>query len=71
MNSIIPADTSPDGVEAVVKPEPTEDALPRTKTRERTQSHELHIYTQEELGRFKKKELVADTELLDGIYNFT
>ena len=36
------------------------------KSRARTPSHELHTYTEDELATFKKRELLADTELLDG-----
>ncbi len=36
------------------------------KSRARTPSHELHSYTEQELGTFKKRELLADAELLDG-----
>lgn len=32
----------------------------------RTTSYELHIYSAEELAAFKKREMVADAELLDG-----
>ena len=40
-------------------------------TRAREQSLELHIYTVEELSRFKKKELLADVTYLEGnLYPF-
>ena len=48
-----------------VKSEPTEDTIDR-QTRERTPSNELHIYSVEELSAFRKRELIADAELLDG-----
>jgi structural maintenance of chromosome 4 len=38
----------------------------KTDARERTPSYELHIYNVEELSKFKKREMVADAELLDG-----
>ena len=53
--------------EKVVKPEPTEATIPPPKKRARTPSYELHIYSVEELSRFKKKELLADVSLLDGV----
>ena len=52
--------------ENVVKPEPNDEAVPPPKKRARTPSYELHIYSVEELSRFKKKELLADVTLLDG-----
>jgi structural maintenance of chromosome 4 len=56
-----------EGSEAqVVKPEPIDPSLPTGKVK--TPSYELHIYTEEELSRLKKKEMVADTELLDGAH---
>ncbi|EJC98646.1 uncharacterized protein FOMMEDRAFT_95979, partial [Fomitiporia mediterranea MF3/22] len=51
--------------EKIVKPEPTEETVPPPKKRARTPSFELHIYSVEELSRFKKKELLADVSLLD------
>ena len=36
------------------------------KSRARTPSHELRTYTEDELATFKRRELLADTELLDG-----
>lgn len=38
------------------------------KSRARTPSHELHSYSEQELGTFKKRELLADAELLDGAF---
>ncbi|KAI0334017.1 RecF/RecN/SMC protein [Cubamyces sp. BRFM 1775] len=35
------------------------------KSRARTPSHELRTYTEDELATFKRRELLADTELLD------
>ena len=52
-------------IEGEVKPEP--GAEPKRKTRQHTPSYELHIYSEDELATFKKREMVADTELLDGI----
>jgi structural maintenance of chromosome 4 len=58
----------PEGDEVKVKAEIDEVPVPKAgQARERTPSHELHMYTQEELSRFRKKELVADAELLDGV----
>ncbi|KAL5519615.1 SMC4 [Sanghuangporus vaninii] len=51
--------------EKIVKPEPVEATIPPLKKRARTPSYELHIYSVEELSRFKKKELLADVSLLD------
>ena len=39
-----------------------------TKAAARTPLHELHIYNVEELSRLEKRELIADAELLDGVY---
>ncbi|KAL0952089.1 hypothetical protein HGRIS_008725 [Hohenbuehelia grisea] len=52
-------------LEGDVKEDP--DAEPRVKAekRARTPSHELHVYTEEELAQFKKRELTADTEVLE------
>ncbi|CDO73402.1 hypothetical protein BN946_scf185013.g36 [Trametes cinnabarina] len=49
-----------DDGEAPVKKEPV-----AKKPRARTPSSELHVYTEQELATFKKRELVADVELLD------
>ncbi|PCH34299.1 RecF/RecN/SMC protein [Wolfiporia cocos MD-104 SS10] len=38
---------------------------PKHKARARTPSYELHVYTAEELAGFRKRELIADAELLD------
>ncbi|TFK70065.1 hypothetical protein BDN72DRAFT_839506 [Pluteus cervinus] len=55
--------TAPDGDgEPQVKAEPGQ--RPKVK-RERTPSHELHIYSEQELSKFRKRELLADKELLD------
>ena len=55
-----------------VKAEPTEEQLPapRKEKRERTPSSELHIYSNEELAQFRKKELLADVALLDGSFPY-
>ncbi|KAF8633608.1 hypothetical protein AX15_001396 [Amanita polypyramis BW_CC] len=51
-------------MEPKIKPDP--DAEPNEKPkRERTPSDELHIYSAEALSKFKKRELIADAELLD------
>ena len=48
----------------VVKPEPGEASLSNSKE----SPTELHIYTMEELARFKKKELLADVTYLEGMF---
>lgn len=53
---------------AIVKPEPKDDAIPPPKKRSRTPSHELHIYTSEELSQFRKKDLMADVVLHEGTF---
>lgn len=42
------------------------EARPKKKAPARTLSYELHIYSAEELAGFKKREMIADAELLDG-----
>lgn len=64
-------DTQPQKAENGVKPEPTDDAIPARKEREGTPPHELHIYSIEELSKFKKRELLADVTLLDGLWSLT
>ena len=54
--------------DAPVKPEPVEGKVP-AKKREKTPSNALRVYTFEEIAKFKKKELLADVELLDGTSN--
>ncbi|KAG0697734.1 RecF/RecN/SMC N terminal domain-containing protein [Suillus ampliporus] len=49
--------------EGAVKQEHAESA-PK-KARQQTSSNELYIYSAEELARFKKREMVADSEYLD------
>lgn len=41
----------------------------RRKPRQRTPSNELHIYSEAELAQFKRKDMIADAELLDGEIN--
>ena len=53
------------GDDARVKEEPTDD-VPPPKKRARTPSSELHVYTVDELSKFKKRELLADVTLLEG-----
>jgi structural maintenance of chromosome 4 len=48
----------------VVKSEPGEDGA--SKPKPSSNSSELHIYSEDELRRFRKKEMMADVELLDG-----
>lgn len=52
--------------DAEVKPDPDQPELPKKKAAPRASPHELHMYSAEELGGFKKREMVADAELLDG-----
>jgi structural maintenance of chromosome 4 len=52
--------------EGIVKPEPDAEEQPKKKTSARTSSYELHMYSAEELAGFKKREMIADAELLDG-----
>jgi hypothetical protein len=59
-------DSSKAGNDTEVKPEPGHEVAKKGKNREGTPSYELHIYTVEELQRFKQRDMVADTELLDG-----
>ncbi|KAI0082329.1 hypothetical protein K474DRAFT_1655715 [Panus rudis PR-1116 ss-1] len=47
-----------------VKPDPDGEGSSRAKNSRRS-STELYMYTAEELATFKKRELIADTELLD------
>ena len=50
-----------------VKQEPIEHGVGKKKARSHTPPNELHIYSAEELGRFRKQELIGDELLLDGI----
>jgi structural maintenance of chromosome 4 len=51
-----------------VKQEPNGEAEPKQKKPSaRTPAYELHIYSAEELADFKKREMIADAELLDGL----
>ena len=51
-----------------VKQEPREDVpVKKEKVKERAPPDELYIYSAEELAQFKKRELIADAELLDGM----
>ena len=40
-----------------------EDTKPKIKT---STPHELHMYSEAELAKFRREELIADAELLDG-----
>jgi structural maintenance of chromosome 4 len=53
--------------EAVVKQEHA-DSAPSKKARQRTPSNELYIYSADELARFKKRDMLADSEYLDGMF---
>jgi structural maintenance of chromosome 4 len=55
-----------DGQEPNSPPVKEESAPAKRKARESTPSNELHIYSVEELSKFKKREMIADAELLDG-----
>ncbi|KAG1859796.1 RecF/RecN/SMC [Suillus subluteus] len=50
--------------EGVVKQEHADSAPPK-KARQRTPSTELYIYSADELARFKKRDMLADSEYLD------
>ena len=52
-------------VDGKVKREPGDEEQTKKKVAD-TPSHELHIYSAEELAGFKKREMIADAELLDG-----
>jgi hypothetical protein len=54
------------GGEGVVKQEHADSAPPK-KARQRTPSTELYIYSADELARFKKRDMLADSEYLDGM----
>ena len=58
------AETAEDPSSHGPKPEPEEPSLKNGKT----DMHGLHIYTVTELSTFDQKELVADSELLDGAF---
>lgn len=56
--------------EAVVKQEVKQESggsAPSKKAHQHTSSNELYIYSAEELARFKRREIVADSEYLDGM----
>lgn len=58
------------GGEAAVKQEvklESGESAPPKKARQHTPSNELYIYSAEELARFKRREIIADSEYLDGI----
>lgn len=57
-------DAEPNAEATNVKPDP--DKPPKGKARARSPSDELHVYSAEELSQFRKRELIADAELLDG-----
>ena len=57
----------PESMDDDVKPDPEQqDETPKKKAAPKVSSHELHTYSAEELAGFKKREMVADAELLDG-----
>jgi hypothetical protein len=53
--------------ERAVKQEHADSAPPK-KVRQRTPSTELYIYSADELAHFKKRDMLADSEYLDGIF---
>lgn len=53
--------------EPAVKPEGEEPSLKKSRPAKQTR-HELQIYTDDELSSFSQRELMADSELLDGTY---
>ena len=55
-----------ESVDGEVKHEPGDEEQVKLKKAVNTPSHELHIYSAEELAGFKKREMIADAELLDG-----
>ena len=55
-----------ESVDGKVKREPGDEEQIKKKV-VNTSSHELHIYSAEELAGFKKREMIADAELLDGM----
>lgn len=59
------SDTNP-----VVKTEEGCEPAPSKKSRQphKTPSNELHIYSAAELSRLNQRELLADVQLLDGLY---
>lgn len=50
-------------------PQPEDDS--KKPRRERSHRNELPLYTDDELASFKKRELIANAELLDGIVKST
>jgi hypothetical protein len=53
----------------VVKTEEGEEPVP-AKTARQCHSNELHIYSAAELSRLNQRELLADVQLLDGLFVF-
>jgi len=62
-------EVEPPNPDEIVKAD-TDQPAPAKKARERTPSYELHIYSVEELSKFKKRERIADSELLDGTISY-
>lgn len=56
-----------ESVDGEVKREAGDEEQAKKKKSANTPSHELHIYSAEELAGFKKREMIADAELLDGM----
>ena len=59
----------------MVKDEPGNEpaaapAVPKKQKKKQTEDLELHTYEEDELKRFKQREMVADAELLDGGSSF-
>jgi hypothetical protein len=45
------------------------DSLPLKKVHQRMPSTELYIYSADKLAHFKKRDMLADSEYLDGIFH--
>jgi structural maintenance of chromosome 4 len=52
-------------LEGEVKPEPDEPST-KKNSKNKLPANELHTYSVPELSKYQKRELVADTEYLDG-----
>ena len=55
-----------ESVDQGIKREAGDEDQAKKRNAVNTPSHELHIYSAEELAGFKKREMIADAELLDG-----
>ncbi|RDB19364.1 Structural maintenance of chromosomes protein 4 [Hypsizygus marmoreus] len=59
------AEQAENGSQDIVKSEPGGAPPSKSKAKHKTPSNELHTYSADELAKLKKRELVADVELLD------